>query len=266
MKSAMKRVGLVLLLLIPSEIGFAQGCSNWMTPACLYTSSSMSGGRIYYSTTVSGTTNGTCPLGCGCSGVTHTPRAYTKIGSTGGWGSGTARPWNSYLSYTNTQSIPAQSTLVQVQTQVEVLCSVIGTLFATAVSTEYTATNPNCGGTDKKVVVLATPQTVRCDGATTYVASSGIGGSAEPFVTNVNVSTTTDNVLLIDLLGGPRNSLVCDNRPGGTSWCFDQSYKTAVPNTSTGRKGNVTWNYGIFCGLKQDPDISGPVSQRITCQ
>ena len=132
-------------------------------------------------------------------------------------------------------------------------------------SNDYEATSPNCGGNNGEIVTaVAAPLTAKCDGQTTNTATSGIGGGGSSYVTSVAVTTSTDNTLLIDLLGSPRTGSVCSNRQGGT-WCWDQDYKAATPNQYTGKSGNIDWNYSIFCGVKQNPDISGTVPEKISC-
>ena len=139
-------------------------------------------------------------------------------------------------------------------------------MFLTALATEYTATNPNCGANNgKNVVVVAPPRMPKCDGSTTNVATSSVGGSGAPLMTSINLTTTTDNTLLIDVLGTPTHDPLCTNSFGSSSWCFDQNYKAAVPNSYTGKTGNIKWIYSIYCGAKQNPDIYGTVPQPITC-
>jgi hypothetical protein len=254
----------VLFLFSLQRSGQGQGCSGWMSPQySTYASSSTDGVKLYSAVTVDGYTSGTCPLGCGCSGVRHTPEAYNRLGSTGGWGGGSSVAWNSYLSYTNSQSMGAQSILTPFVSAGEVRCSAVGAIFATALLTSYEATNPHCG--TSPVIVSAPPQSVKCDGSTIHTASSALGGQINN-ITTITVTTSTDNVLLIDLIGGPTKGPVCDNTSGGASWCYQQSYKTAVPNSYTGKSGNIDWNYNIFCGLSGTPDIHGTVPQPITCQ
>jgi murein DD-endopeptidase MepM/ murein hydrolase activator NlpD len=79
---------------------------------------------------VDGTTNGICPIGCGCSGVVHTPEAYNHTGSTGGWKYGPSGPWNSYISAQNDLTIVGVPGVIYMFTfQGEIICSIAGTLF-----------------------------------------------------------------------------------------------------------------------------------------
>ena len=268
MKSRIFCLQMILCLFAFLGSGQGQGCGGWMTPHySVYSTLSANSTTIYSSVSVDGYTSGVCPIGCACSGVTHTPSAYNLIGGTGGWGNGTSVPWNYYLTYTNSKSIAASSVLQPFTSSGKVICTAVGTFFATADSTDYSATNPNCGGTNgQKVIVYAPPQSQRCDGTTTYKAGASVGSSGTTYVTEIGVTTTTDNTLLLDLVGGPAADPVCTNKPGSSTWCYQQSYKAAVPNSSTGRTGNIKWNFNIFCGTKLNPDIYGTVPQPFSCQ
>lgn len=146
-------------------------------------------------------------------------------------------------------------------------CTAAGAIFLTALATTYSAKNPNCDGNNgQSISVSAPPRAPKCDGSTTYPATSSVDGSGIQLVTEIKVTTDTDNVLLIDVLGSPTNDPLCTNSAGSSQWCFDQNYKTAVPNSYTGKSGNIKWNYNIFCGAKLNPDIYGTVPQLITCQ
>ena len=143
------------------------------------------------------------------------------------------------------------------------MCNVAGLLYEVS-SGEYTATNPNCGASNV-VLVYAPPQSQKCDGKTTYSAGSTVSGSGAPNITSISVSSATDNIPLIDLLGSPIGNPLCTNKAGSPEWCYTQSYKTAVPNSYTGTSGNIDWNYSIFCGAKLNPDIYGTVPQPFAC-
>ena len=252
-------------------LGGLFGCAvmGWATMNPQYSSYvtySADATHIYVTALVDGTTTG-CNLPPYCINVYHQGKVYVTLAGTGGWVYGSQVPPSSYLSVSNAQSISATSTFVQVQTQGEVICSEIGAIFLTAVSISYSATNPNCGGNNGEVItVYEGSQTPSCNGTTTYRATATVAGSGAPHMTSINVSTTTDNTLLIDLLGGPTNDPLCTNSFGSHSWCFDQNYKTAVPNQYTGTTGNINWSWSIYCGFKQNPDIHGTVPQPITCQ
>lgn len=274
MRTIARMIWMITLFLF-SCFGCVWGqCFNWMLPEySTYTSITTDGHKIYASVTVDGTTGGSCnPNTCDhCNQILnpppmHTPKAYNLIGSTGGWGTGNSGVWNSYISYTNNQSIPAQQQLTPVVSTGEVVCSAAGLLYEVSQG-DYTAASPNCGGNNGEIVVVyASPQSQKCDGKTTYSAGSSVSGSGATNITEVSVSTATDNTLLIDLLGGPSANSLCGNKAGSSQWCYAQNYKTAVPNSYTGTSGNIDWKYQIFCGTKVNPDIYGTVPQRFTCQ
>ncbi len=187
------------------------------------------------------------------------------IGSTGGWGTGNGVDWNSYLSYTNNQSVPVQPELMQLQSTGEVVCSVAGLLFEVSQG-DYTASSPDCGGNSNEVIIVyAPPQSQTCNGTTTYTAPSSVSGSGATNVSDITVTTSTNATLLLDLLGGPSANSLCTNKAGSSQWCYNQSYKTAVPSKYTGTSGNINWAYQIFCGAKQNPDIYGTAAQSFTC-
>jgi hypothetical protein len=252
---------IVMLTLAVSVYG--QGCGgNWMSPGySTYATLTSDSTKLYSTVEVSGSTSGQCPISCNCTGTMHTPHAYNKIGSTGGWGAGTPVPWNGWIEYENTKSVTATSTLVAVQTQGEVICSYLGVFYLSAIVDSYTGKSPNCGN-NQDIVIVVPPQSQTCDGTTTYQAVSTVTGPGEPYIVDIDVSTTTDNSLLLDLIDGPNKGDFCTS---GT-WCYSQSYKAAVPNQYTGTTGNINWNYNIFCGTRQDPDIYGVAKQNFTCK
>lgn len=102
--------------------------------------------------------------------------------------------------------------------------------------------------------------TLACDGTSTYQSSLAVGGAGFSNVTSVSTSTSTDNVLMIDLLGGPFKNPLCVN----TSACFNQDFKAFKSNQGS-TSGNVIWGVQVFCG-SADPGIDTKVSQTITCQ
>lgn len=129
--SPARLLSISIVLSMLSLHSFGQGCNGWMFPAytTYYSSSNPNGNQITTSVTVEGTTNGTCPGGCNC-GATHTPKANNVISSTGGWESGAASPWNSYLSKTNTQQIVAYpGVLYPFSYGGEIICSIAGILY-----------------------------------------------------------------------------------------------------------------------------------------
>lgn len=123
----------VLLLLGAGSVrkALAQGCGSWMTPRySTYINYSTDWTYIYTSVSVTGTSTGTCPVGCYCSGVTHRPDVYNKIGIVGGWNSGTAVPWNSYIDYTSNRSAEATAGVdYKFSSIAEIICSAVGTFY-----------------------------------------------------------------------------------------------------------------------------------------
>lgn len=121
-----------ILCVVFSVHGFGQGCSSWMTKSysVYYSSSNPKGNLISTSVTVDGSSGGVCPFGCGCSGVTHTPRAYNKINTTGGYVNGPSGPYNSYISATNNQQIVGVPGVIYPFTyEGDIICSAVGTFF-----------------------------------------------------------------------------------------------------------------------------------------
>ncbi len=129
--SPIRLLSISIVLSMLSLQSFGQGCNGWMFPAytTYYSSSNPNGNQITTSVTVEGTTNGSCPGGCNC-GATHTPKANNVISATGGWQSGAASSWSSYLSKTNTQQIVAYpGVLYPFSWGGEIICSVAGILY-----------------------------------------------------------------------------------------------------------------------------------------
>lgn len=134
MKSvAIRLLCLQLLAALPGAVSvLAQGCSSWMTPGySSYSSLTWSGTSFNSSVLVEGTTTGTCPLGCSCSGVRHYPRANNQLGPVGGWSTGNLVPWNSYISYEDDQTWddPVPGDVYDFESAGEVECTAVG-LFA----------------------------------------------------------------------------------------------------------------------------------------
>ena len=117
--------------------GFAQGCIVTMNPTYgTYHNESSDGTKIYTSVLVDGSAGCQPSASCNCSGATHTPEAYNKLGTVGGWSSGTPGCVNCYLSYQNNQSITAtpsvQYTFVG---EGEVVCSLAGAFYVVSFPT-----------------------------------------------------------------------------------------------------------------------------------
>ncbi len=210
--------------------GLAQGCSNWMTPAySTYATVTADAQKIYTSVSVQGTTNGVCPVGCGCTGVMHTPRVYNKLGSVGGWSGGSSATWNTYISYSKNQTVTAQSgTVYAFQSSGQVVCTAAGLLYSTAIVEEYEAQHANCGKSAGKFLRVFVPaQKQVCNGTSVYTAGLSVFGSAAAqYLTDVLVGTSTDNYLLLNLQGGPSANPLCTNHSGSSNWCYQQNYKT----------------------------------------
>jgi hypothetical protein len=256
---------------------FGQGCFNWMIPEySTYTSVTTDGSHLYTSVLVDGTTGGTCSQQGGCDHCSqilnpppmHTPKAYNTIGSTGGWVTGTAQQWNQYISEQNNQSIVASDGVIyEFQSTTEVDCN-IARLLTEVAATDYTAESANCGKGNGDVLHAFVPaQSQSCNnGASVYNAPLSIHGTAAPLVTEVELQTSTDNALVIEVQnkGQPSANPLCQNKFGSTQWCYQQAYKaySYPPNP----KGNILWNVQVWCGGSLDPDIHGTAAQPFTCQ
>ncbi len=109
MKSILIRV-ICLLTCVSACVrtGLAQGCAVTMTKNfSYYFTQSTDTVKIYTTVVIDGSSSCTPSPSCPCGSATHTPKAYNKLGSVGGWGSGTPQCTNCYLSYHNSQSIAA---------------------------------------------------------------------------------------------------------------------------------------------------------------
>lgn len=136
-----------------------------------------------------------------------------------------------------------------------VLCSVASTYIFSSVISHFlkAVTAPACG-----YLVLSAPnKTVQCNGSSIYHATFAIGGFDAKNITEVQVSTTTDNVLVVDLLGAPYSYSFCER-------CYQQDYKAWYyePNP----KGNVIWRPKIWCGSTLVPHIDATVKGEVKCQ
>ncbi len=116
-------------------------CGSWMNPGYdTYASQSTDGTYLYTSVLLDGTTSGTCPPGCECSGVTHQPYVYNSLHGTGGWLVGSSVPWNGYISTENDQSIPlTDGTEYQFTSESEVECSASGLLYSAELPLRFLA-------------------------------------------------------------------------------------------------------------------------------
>lgn len=248
-----------------------------------YTTWTTDGTNIYQTVVVEGQTTGSCSYtytcncgtygqGCqqctgyypGCVGATHTPKIDNFLDGNGGWSTGPSQDPFTYMSYQTTVSAPvAAGQLMPSQTEAEVICPSLGVILD-VVSTSSAGQSPSCGGSSAVVTVFYPPQTAKCDASTTNTAPLVVGGSGFSYIKNVTATTSTDNVLLLDLSGNPYknpNSL-CN---GSSQTCFFQDYKAAVPTQFTGKNGNIIWNVKIFCGAGVSADLNGSLPQSINC-
>jgi len=122
----------------------AQGCRLDMTPYYnVYATESTDGTNVYTSVLTDGYANFQPSAGCNGQGVTHQPRSYNLISTTGGWGYGTPACISCYLSYENNQQVPLNADggygdYPPFVWEGEVFCSVAGDFFD-----QYSGTPPN---------------------------------------------------------------------------------------------------------------------------
>lgn len=134
----MKQVSfyLIAVALITMNCGTAhgQGCALSMIPEySSYASVSGAGTSISTLVTVQGYAEIEPSAGCDLEGVTHQGRAYNLLSTTGGWVDGPKVSPSSYISVTNSQTIPATPGVSYPFTwNGEVYCSEDGVFFAAA--------------------------------------------------------------------------------------------------------------------------------------
>lgn len=149
-------ISTVVVVLLFSVSGFAQGCGGWMTPQystyLSYTVGPAAGGKvtIYTRTSVDGSTSGICPLGCGCGTPQHIGQAKTQVkqhsngallGSN--YTNGGYVPWNSYVGVSNTLNVVGVPGVVYDYLGTgEVFCTAAGTLFNNTQTTPIDADIP----------------------------------------------------------------------------------------------------------------------------
>lgn len=107
----------------------AQGCGVDMTQDYSgYGTYTIDGNnRIYTAVVVDGYATCTPSPDCPCNTATHTPKAYNKLSTVGGWGSGTPGCVTCYLSYQNNQSIAGTPGVTYDFTFAgEIDCSIVG--------------------------------------------------------------------------------------------------------------------------------------------
>jgi hypothetical protein len=131
-------INCLLGLALCASIGpcaMAQGCGLDMTPHySAYATESTDATNVYTSVLSDGYADFQPSAGCTGQGVTHQPRAYNVIGTTGGWGYGTASCITCYLSYQNDQQVAynlaGEDDFPPWNWEGEVFCSVAGVFFS----------------------------------------------------------------------------------------------------------------------------------------
>ncbi len=103
---------------------------------------------------------------------------------------------------------------------------------------------------------------VACDNTSTYSGHLTINwGNGSAPVVETNVSTSTQESLMIELLGPPTVSDLCSS----PLKCHDQQFKArtgpGVPNA-----GSIDWRIKIWCSVKLEPDVDTTVHESVTCQ
>jgi hypothetical protein len=127
-----------------AQVCFYQYSLNYAT----YSSESFDGTRIHTSVLTDGAAsmsvhNTGCPdavvtqMQNAINTATHYPSSYNKIGSIGGWGSGSSSCVSCYLSFENDQSVLDNGTVFSWAIGGEVICSVGGTVFNFGTITDY---------------------------------------------------------------------------------------------------------------------------------
>src|SRR5205814_9745334 len=93
------------------------------------------------------------------------------------------------------------------------------------------------------LVVSASSKTVACDGTSTYHGNLSIDGPGRSNVRSANVSTGTDNVIVIELVGSPYDPSVCDLPKS----CYQQDFKAHRDGYNPDNtKGNILWTKDIL--------------------
>ena len=259
MKIRLAILALIVFTCFRSAMG--QGCALDMEPHfSSYGTASGDSTHIYTYVVTSGYANFYPSASCSGQGIIHSPSAYNLIGSTGGWKSGNGACVSCYVSYTNNQTIvAAKNTLYPFNFQGEIICSVAGVFFATT-QTQDNVIKPNgaCGA----IVVAGTHHSpTKCDnGATTYHAQVTLNPSSGPPIDSVLSTTTTDNVLVVDLIGKPYSAPIC---PAGNV-CRVNDFKAY--DYLANPKGKIIWDIQIWCGTSLAPDDHVTFSQPVSCQ
>jgi hypothetical protein len=258
-----RRFAGLLSIFLLGYLGHAagQGCALNMEPHYnTYATVSADSGHIYTSVLTSGYANFIPSAACSGQGATHKPYAYNKLGAAGGWGSGTGGCINCYLSYTNNQAIAtAPNTIYLFSFQGEIVCSLAGTFWVTTVTENNVIPPQGACGTITVVGNHLSPSV--CDnGRTTLHDTINISRKTGAAIDSYLATPSTDNVLLIDLIGSPYSAPIC---PAGDI-CRTQDLK--LYKYTTHPTGNVNWDLKIWCQVTTNPDIHASLRQPVSCQ
>ena len=182
---------------------FGQGCGVVMTKNySFYDSYTADQSHIYTSALVEGSASCDPTPECPCNTAHHTPQAYNKLGSVGGWSSGTPQCVNCYISYENDQSIvatPGTDYLFSFEGEIE--CSIAGVFW----------TGTNGSGNVYLSLAFTTLQLVSDDG-------HGHCGTKDDCIGGVIPRCTSPSVL---------NGTPCN--PG--EFCTYVSYRTSLSSS-----------------------------------
>jgi hypothetical protein len=106
--------------------------------------------------------------------------------------------------------------------------------------------------------VVATAQTISCDGKTVHEGKLTISGANELNVTETEVSAQGSSELNLSLQGSPyKDSTFCS----AGQICYGQNY---IGYQKPG--ANINWNVQIFCSNSPYPSATVTPSEKITCQ
>jgi hypothetical protein len=114
-----------------SHSAFGQGCAVTLQPHfSTYRSTVISDNVITQTVTIDGYASVFPNPGCQMNNATHTPKVYNKLGSSGGWYSGTASCPTCYVHFSNIQQIVgAPGVVYTTTTDSQEVCSMAGTFF-----------------------------------------------------------------------------------------------------------------------------------------
>jgi hypothetical protein len=153
------------------HLAFGQGCSVRLEPHfSTYQSIATDGDNISQSVTIQGYASFGVGLGCPMNTAIHTPKVYNKIGSTGGWYSGTSNCATCYYSYTkNLQVVGVPGVLYLTAADEEMYCSMAGTFF-------------DAGQVSKKVMVIIGANCFQTNPQTQHPYINGSWGDPTNFI------------------------------------------------------------------------------------